>query len=155
VLIAILTDMSDLYFASYLQEEEVFKALCDSKSSQLTISPEIIESLLGGSYLSLLDCRFAFTDVVIDRYTSQMKHLSLQVSSRMAKVLLKLLTSNYLSRKGRDSELLLIKNIYRDIVSVCALCAAGEGLPTDSAGRLYEILEALYKLDLGLANASL
>ena len=147
ILVEMLIDIADLYLSSFLHEEEIFKGLCARRETSLRMSTELTSQLLGGALLSLLDSRFAFTDVVIERYRDKMMKLSQQVARRMCTILLKILYHGSFDFEGKDKEEPLVKAIYLDMMRV----ASGDDSSIDRTGcsRLYEMLEALCKCKLG------
>ena len=147
VLVIILTDMCDLYLTNYTSSEESLK-LITGNNKDLKLSLKIVRNLLGGAFLSLLDCRYCFTEVVVTRYKEQMPNLVQRVYSLICRVLLKMLTSDLLQTSERLRT--QIKLAYRELVSVpqCHSSACLEEV-LSAAKQLYEALDRLSKLDLG------
>lgn len=146
VLIQILTDMADLYISAFTLEEDTFRSLV-APTSTLQLSSELIVSLLGGAYHALIDSRYAFTDVVIGRYRPKMPALAEGVSLRIGKVLLKLLSTHYLETEGKSETVPFVKAKYKELMDL----QTGINDANNAPRRLYEILEALYRTDVGLS----
>ena len=147
MLIIILTDMCDLYLTNYTSSEDSLKLITGSNKN-MKLSLVIVRNLLGGAFLSLLDCRYCFTEVVVMRYKEKMPSLVQRVYALLCRVLMKMLNSDLLQTNELKSQ---IKTAYRELVSVpqCHSNACLEEiLPV--AKQLYEALDQLSKLELGL-----
>ena len=188
-LAVILLDMCDIYLTSYDSRESALRSELSrvmtsmtfvSKDSQDTTATSsdvaasvlairsTVESLLGGAFRSLIDCRrFVLTSVVIDRHgqhmvengiiTRLLKSLQ-QLLLKMIKVLSSVCYEGYqgtsknsagdstCSVKSRDETVNLLKGIYRDLLSVgLKYSDTSQFLNTD--GTVSTICDAVDKLN--------
>lgn len=151
ILLQILIDMSDLYYAAFTYEEDIFHTLVcyDSKSPTFHLSPDIIKRLLGGSYVSLLDTRFACTDVVIERYKTQMNEYLFLLSNKMYIILMKIChVKYYLLEKETDERVLItIKSAVKELISI-NISDRANVVESVIGNQLFRVLEGLCKLQL-------
>lgn len=106
-LVLILTDMCDLYLASYAASEPQLSSLVQAKKLIAPVEPaltgvqsaewtpteasSLVTQLLGGALQCLIDCRYAFTAAVVERYPVRLGQLSVEVAVKLTKILLKVL----------------------------------------------------------------
>jgi hypothetical protein len=69
-----------------------------------------VVQLLGGALQCLVDCRYAFTTAVMERYSMRSNQLSIEVGAKLSKILLKILQA-----QGRD-QLPPVKWLQKDSV---------------------------------------